>query len=503
MAIPGELSKALKARRLVPFAGSGVSRAVLCKDGTRAFSDWKDLLLHMEAAVRKVDRPAAAYLKSRIKLKQYLEAAEMGRKSLGKGWVRFLQEEFRRERSAIDTASLELAQALWRLGSELVITTNYERVLQWAADAEGKKDFVDFTSTDGGHLGRIKQWPVTQPSVWHLHGSMEKPDEIVLTPDGYQRLYPASGDGVYRAGLPALRETMAAHSLLFVGFGMEQAIRQQLEWVEEVYQAAGPKHFVLVRESELKKKTAELRGLPIEPVGFTGYGPPLLEKLAELAGIVGNQPVIEVRSHGNPAKYLADLAEETAWIDLDKFKMQNSEARRFAMEKLYIEPLMPGRGMEKPVQLREAIGNQQSTLILGDAGSGKSTFLRAVAHGAPASGRFPVLVKLAELEEFQDDPRRERKSDWAQNVADPRWITYFLASQGKGLDAAFWDAQLRRGETTLLLDGLDESADRSRRRAICQLILAARREFAACRMVVTSRDGAEDGLVKLEGFATL
>ena len=42
-----------------------------------------------------------------------------------------------------------------------------------------------------------------------------------------------------------------------------------------------------------------------------------------------------------------------------------------------------------------------------------------------------------------------------------------------------------------------------RRRAICQLILAARREFAACRMVVTSRDGAEDGLVKLEGFATL
>jgi len=46
-------------------------------------------------------------------------------------------------RSQVADGSLELARAVWRLGSRLVVTTNYDKVLQWACPEECRDDLKD------------------------------------------------------------------------------------------------------------------------------------------------------------------------------------------------------------------------------------------------------------------------------------------------------------------------------------------------------------------------
>lgn len=55
----------------------------------------------------------------------------------------FLKEEFDRIFEEVNSESLRLNQLIWALGSNLVITTNYDRVLQWACP-----DSADFRVWD-------------------------------------------------------------------------------------------------------------------------------------------------------------------------------------------------------------------------------------------------------------------------------------------------------------------------------------------------------------------
>jgi hypothetical protein len=197
----------------------------------------------------------------------------------------FLRAQFDPRFDHLDLATRTLPASIWRLGSPLIVTTNYDKVLQWASDA---KDVRPWTSADAANLPAIHQWTIDRPTVWHLHGFIEKPEEIILTPDGYQLLYP---DALhvrqdYEGALHTLRHLFLARTFLFIGFGMEEALRNQIRWVRDTFAGGGKTHFVLVPEPEKADFERELKGLSVQVVPFADFSalPPLIDDLAARVG---------------------------------------------------------------------------------------------------------------------------------------------------------------------------------------------------------------------------
>jgi len=417
--LPSTLVDALKAREVIPFAGAGVSRAVTDDAGRPLFPTWRGLLLAASDRLRSEGLATKANrVQATVEDNEYLDAAKVARDALGALWFPFLKAQFDPPAEQARSASLDAARAVWRLGSPLVLTTNYDKVLRWASPQE--RDLRHWTVSERVNLVDIHRDCIGQPAVWHLRGFIDRPEEIILTPDGYSMLYPAAGQVQvdYEAALVTLRHLLTARTFLFIGFGMEEAIQRQIRWVRETFAGAGGKHFVLVRAEDQET----LHGLSVQPVPFADFGQPLLDLLGELAshaesgGLRTPPPLPRVEADSRP--YLEYLRNDTAFIEIRGLTLSVAEAPRFPIDDLYI-PLIDEMGSGRETEggrarrtLEESLDHTR-LVILGDPGSGKTTFLRRIAHAAcearltHASAPFPLLLRISELSEFVE--RQERK----------------------------------------------------------------------------------------------
>jgi hypothetical protein len=217
----------------------------------------------------------------------------------------------------------------------------------------------------------------------------------------------------------------------------------------------------------------------------------------------------------DPTRYLEQLREQCSWIDIRGLQVGTGKAHRFPIEDLYIPLTMtaaPGReptekAERRAVPLEEALTHRR-LVIVGDPGSGKTTFLRHVAlarvkkvEGTQA-GDFPIFIRIAEL---LDHIRRRRDSKLAED--SPAWLVDFLAScsadYNQGLDERFFRKKCENGPAILILDGLDEAPNTREREGAVRLFENATRAFRNCRVVVTTRPLAYAGQSVLEGFETV
>jgi tetratricopeptide (TPR) repeat protein len=219
----------------------------------------------------------------------YLEAARLAREGLGEAiWYKFLNEQLDYPRERAKTESLRLAEAVWKLNSKLLITTNYDDVLRWVApslpvlwDREAPAEMAAFLRSE-----------TKRPTIWHLHGHIHNVAKIILTRDGYSLLYPEAKDGeskiYYEAALQTLHSLLASHTFLFIGFSLDDAyFGMQLEGIKNIYQGATGPHYILMHKKELE------RGIPfggtVRPIAFEDFGEPLLELMNELGAIANSQ----------------------------------------------------------------------------------------------------------------------------------------------------------------------------------------------------------------------
>jgi len=222
----------------------------------------------------------------------------------------------------------------------------------------------------------------------------------------------------------------------------------------------------------------------------------------------------------DPTKYLAWLRQETAWIDIRGLQVGSGRAHRFPIDELYI-PLTtlefeagekgPERAMRQPVALEEAL-QRRRLVIMGDPGSGKTTFLRRIAYELcsdagklklPGSG-FPILVRIGELEEHMDACLRQGAAGAPTTRESPAWLGHFLECRSRehkwGLDAEFFESKLGEKSTYVLLDGLDEATSEAQREWMARLFEQATGTYEQCRFVVTTRPAAYTGEATLAGF---
>jgi hypothetical protein len=510
--LPSTLVEALKAREVIPFVGAGVSRAVLDVLGQPLFPTWLGVLLaasqllRAEGLITKANRVQAT-----LEDNEYLDAAKVARDALGSLWFRFLKDQFDLSTDRVQPASLDVARAIWGLGSPLVVTTNYDKVLRWACPQH--QDLRHWTVSDRVNLVDIQRDSVGQPAVWHLHGFIDRPEEIVITPDGYATLYPADAQikVKYDAALDTLRHLLTARTFLFIGFGMEDAIQRQIRWVRETFAGAGGRHFVLLRAKDCEAMEKELEGLSVQPVRFADFGQPLLDLLRDLAtvadsgGLRTSAPLPRVES--NPRPYLEYLRNETAYIEIRGLTLTVAEAPRFPIGDLYIpllDDMESGHEIEGSRARRKTLDDclaRTRLVILGDPGSGKTTFLRRIANAAcqerlaDDTAPFPLLLRISDLCTFIEG--HERKDA-------PALVSRLLAQQTQDLtvplDEYFFDRQLTKGPCLLLIDGLDEAPNEAARETVSRLIERAARAWPNCRFVVTTRPKAYDEEVMLADF---
>src|SRR5262249_27807573 len=134
--IPRALREALEGGQVVPFVGAGVSMAVEDSEhpGQRLFPSWSQVLERAAFRLEEEQRPDDAQaVRSAIRKRtpSSLQAANDARDGLRALWLPFLREVFDPPPKRAVPASLALAAEMWRLGSRLVVTTNYDRVLHW------------------------------------------------------------------------------------------------------------------------------------------------------------------------------------------------------------------------------------------------------------------------------------------------------------------------------------------------------------------------------------
>ena len=294
--IPQSLKDRLRRDEVVPFVGAGVSRAVFRRDGQPLFPGWRDLLLHAADRLNKeVKESECQVVRGLLGLKppDYLDAARRAKAGLGPLWPEFLQQEIGRRSEEADPESLALARAVWGLGNRLVVTTNYDRVLEWAFPDQDLDIWDIEAPVEQAQL--LRSGRPAHPTIWHLHGRIGNSAQLILTPDGYSRLYENDSAGLYQAALRTFQTLIASRSIFFIGFSFEdQALGVQLKGVHDLFAGATGPHYVLIHAQEEERLRA--LNLPVEPIVFADFGEPLLtlvQSIGEIAREGGTSPAAE------------------------------------------------------------------------------------------------------------------------------------------------------------------------------------------------------------------
>ncbi len=507
MDLPESLIQQLAQRRIVPFVGSGVSLAV--KRGL--FPTWRELLGTLADRLDGEAKPKqAAIVRSHAELDEFNEAADKALRYLGESHFR----EVMQSRFAVDQpadADLTLPTALWSLRPKLIVTTNYDRVLQWsnplaqvATNAQRDKLAKLFSASE----------PDPPPSVWHLHGQIDDLDSLILAPQQYDQLYRDAADSKHPLAAARLQlgTLIGNHPLLFIGFGLQdEYVMDALATVLEIFPGSLRNSYALLKEGDDRaRKLWDQHNIHV--IECANHGQPLVELVAEMARQTNAAPADSRAAAAGPRvippAYIRWLTEQCA--DITPFGMAPTQGQSVYLQQVYVPPLTSrrvhgelvaemltqanARGKKpKPAQSTQPIRaeleeteakprlllkllGERSLYVSGDPGTGKSTFCRWVAWLAATGevpsfevaapdefqeqlpdslrGRLPVLVRLREFREFLPaQPGRRSLTVLQFQKALQDWLDQ---ARPGGLCWSDVEPHLKHGSLLLILDGADE-----------------------------------------------
>src|SRR5262249_43674909 len=151
--------------------------------------------------------------------------------------------------------------------------------------------------------------------------------------------------------------------------------------------------------------------------------------------------------------------------------------------------------------LQASIMNRQMVL-LGDPGSGKSTFLSHLvlclaAHGLEPQAGWLTSLPNGPLDEAAIVPICVILRGFARSLserihkAEPEHLWNFirdrLTAQNLAFAAEILHDKLEQGQAILLLDGLDEIPTTAQRTFVREAIMACARRYDKCRTIITCR----------------
>ena len=138
----------------------------------------------------------------------------------------------------VDRPIPEVLNIVARLPVRNIWTTNYDRLIERALEAIGRP--VDAVIAENDLALRPRPGAVR---LFKMHGSVERPNEIVIATDDYELYRRKRG-----AFLPLLQAHMTSLSMLFLGLSFaDPNIKHVLALIRESFHEAPPEHFAIVR----------------------------------------------------------------------------------------------------------------------------------------------------------------------------------------------------------------------------------------------------------------
>jgi formylglycine-generating enzyme required for sulfatase activity len=276
--------------------------------------------------------------------------------------------------------------------------------------------------------------------------------------------------------------------------------------------------------------------------------------------ISGNDNVVDQSTHnyyGEPPAESLPLDEATEkYLNLlisnhQKLKLQGiragSQPLSVALEKVYVSLSIldksSGSGSQPKgervsdirafdaemhsgyLSVASALQRYRRLVIIGDPGSGKTTLLayltltyardRQSASGAvhkrlnlEEADTLPIFLPLRDLGYHLKEKNNHAGKDGPAVLLD--YLREYYQMQQIALPKDFFNEALEKGKAVLLLDGMDEVADKKMRQRVARLIETFAARYPDARYVVTSREvgyegaarvGAEFGLAKVRDFS--
>ena len=280
MDYPEPLLKAIRDKRVVPFVGAGVSIAA----SNQEFPSWKGLLGLLADDLRENSKNDQASEADRhIASGDFVDAAEIAVEELKKSLFRErIYRTFWKPRVR-DEWNLTLHRSLWRFQCPLIVTTNYDNLLELT-----KLTSRTLTNNQTAEISCLfaenKQSPNPEsPVVWHIHGVADRCDSIVLAPSQYDELYTKSESKVGELALDKLKQLLVDKIILFVGYGhSDPYLNTLLEKVLKSTDSGNQPWYSLLKtkqgaSNDLWKK------YDIQVIEFPDYGLPFEKVLFELS----------------------------------------------------------------------------------------------------------------------------------------------------------------------------------------------------------------------------
>ena len=287
--IPTSLQKRIANGELIPLVGAGVSMSVITNTGARAFPSWEDLL---NAAAEKLaddlKEDESTIVKLQVKTKKFHDAAKGAKEGLsGRSWHSFLNSKFDINFNELSEISKSLPHTIWQL-SNRVVTLNYDKVLSWGHTQSA--NVCAFDNANGSKLAEFTRSDRNQDMLWHLHGRIEDPKHIVLTPNSYHRLYEEDAEEHYVAALQKFKELISNNTLLFIGCSLDDAeLLDKLISENKLFEGNTGPHYALVLEADKQTIEQKLQGNNVELLTFSGFGQPLIDAVQQLVDCKGEQ----------------------------------------------------------------------------------------------------------------------------------------------------------------------------------------------------------------------
>ena len=252
--VPERLIEAARHRNVVPLIGAGISRYAK----KSAFPNWRGLLDFIKdraLAKKHIKKSDWTEMTRLLDKGQFLMVAEALRFNLPTDeYTSLLKEAF----NPGGTEPTDVHKALFRLRAPLILTTNYDLLLEDAyASVYGKAANV-YTYRGSATVQQSLQvlQLTNRPIIFKLHGSIDEPSEIILTEQDYRKLiYHETG---YRTVLSAVFVT---HVVLMLGFSFaDRELTLMLETLRYALKnQSSPDYIFLPEDAAGEVETRRLR----------------------------------------------------------------------------------------------------------------------------------------------------------------------------------------------------------------------------------------------------
>jgi tetratricopeptide (TPR) repeat protein len=366
--IPESLQKALKAGNVVPFVGAGISVSIkkfdenATSEAKSLFPTWKEFLMNAATKLRGEQNESSAKdieILLQLSSPDYLKSAQIAHDSLGGHlWNDLLTDNFANKETLANPETLELPKLMWKLGSNLVITTNVDDVLEWNT-VNAKR--IQTLNTQTQEFAEVIRNDLNSPTLFYLHGSLHDKAKIVFTQKQYAEFY---DDGSNKAKLETLRSLLASKTFLFLGFSLDDPyFVRQLQYIHEIYQGAASSFYVLLHKNEKEKfSLSEL----VTPIYYENFGEPLRLMIAEMSELANAKESAIIAEDEKP---IVEETESTAFFNVEYQSKGDSFVGRIGKKEAIFDALQK--------QGRASIGQVS---VEGFGGLGKTQLAVEFAH---------------------------------------------------------------------------------------------------------------------------